>query len=115
MGDPEAGLIVHESIQVLHVALDFQKEFVSTPFIGNLRRNFLYAAILMHETDIGLAVILMHGERMVRKQILGDWERRILVSYLKGERLRIHVFYYLTYGRWDLPPYSKAVNPILKC
>ena len=42
----------------------------------------------MHETDIGLAVILMHGERMVRKQILGDWERRILVSYLKGERLK---------------------------
>jgi hypothetical protein len=25
---------------------------------------------------------------MVRKQILGDWERRILVAYLKGERLK---------------------------
>ena len=25
---------------------------------------------------------------LVRKQILGDWERRILVAYLKGERLK---------------------------
>ena len=25
---------------------------------------------------------------MVRKQILGDWERKILVGYLKGERLK---------------------------
>ena len=25
---------------------------------------------------------------MVRKQILGDWERRILEAYLKGERLK---------------------------
>jgi hypothetical protein len=25
---------------------------------------------------------------MVRKQILGDWERKILVAYLKGERLK---------------------------
>jgi len=25
---------------------------------------------------------------MVRKQILGDWERQILVGYLKGERLK---------------------------
>ncbi|MGD0690180.1 MAG: hypothetical protein ABSA50_10460 [Candidatus Bathyarchaeia archaeon] len=25
---------------------------------------------------------------MVRKQILGDWERKILVSYLKDERLK---------------------------
>ena len=25
---------------------------------------------------------------MVRKQILGDWERRILVAYLKEERLK---------------------------
>jgi hypothetical protein len=25
---------------------------------------------------------------MVRKQLLGDWERRILVAYLKGERLK---------------------------
>jgi hypothetical protein len=25
---------------------------------------------------------------MVRAQILGDWERKILVSYLKGERLK---------------------------
>jgi hypothetical protein len=24
---------------------------------------------------------------VVRRQILGDWERRILVAYLKGERL----------------------------
>lgn len=25
---------------------------------------------------------------MVRTQILGDWERKILVAYLKGERLK---------------------------
>ncbi len=25
---------------------------------------------------------------MVRKQILGDWERKILGAYLKGERLK---------------------------
>ncbi len=25
---------------------------------------------------------------MVRKQILGDWERKIVVAYLKGERLK---------------------------
>ncbi len=25
---------------------------------------------------------------MVRKQILGDWERNILESYLKGEKLK---------------------------
>jgi hypothetical protein len=25
---------------------------------------------------------------VVRKQILGDWERKILVAYLKGERLK---------------------------
>ena len=25
---------------------------------------------------------------MVRKQILGDWERRILEAYMKGERLK---------------------------
>jgi hypothetical protein len=25
---------------------------------------------------------------MVRKQILGNWERKILVAYLKGERLK---------------------------
>jgi len=25
---------------------------------------------------------------MVRKQILGDWERRILVAYLREERLK---------------------------
>jgi hypothetical protein len=25
---------------------------------------------------------------MVRKQLLGDWERKILVAYLKGERLK---------------------------
>jgi hypothetical protein len=35
-----------------------------------------------------LAVISLYGGLMVRKQILGDWERRILVSYLKGERLK---------------------------
>jgi hypothetical protein len=35
-----------------------------------------------------LAVILPHGDRMVRKQILGDWERKILGAYLKGERLK---------------------------
>jgi hypothetical protein len=25
---------------------------------------------------------------MVRKQILGDWERRIIEAYVKGERLK---------------------------
>jgi hypothetical protein len=25
---------------------------------------------------------------LVRKQILGDWERRVLEAYLKGERLK---------------------------
>jgi hypothetical protein len=35
-----------------------------------------------------VAVILPHGDRMVRKQILGDWERKILEAYLKGERLK---------------------------
>ena len=25
---------------------------------------------------------------MVRKQILGDWERKVLEAYLKGERLK---------------------------
>ena len=25
---------------------------------------------------------------MVRRQILGDWERKILVAYLKGDRLK---------------------------
>jgi hypothetical protein len=25
---------------------------------------------------------------MVRKQLLGDWERKILVAYLKNERLK---------------------------
>ena len=35
-----------------------------------------------------LAVILPHGEIVVRKQILGDWERKILGAYLKGERLK---------------------------
>jgi hypothetical protein len=35
-----------------------------------------------------LAVILLSSERMVRKQILGDWERNILLAYLKGERLK---------------------------
>jgi hypothetical protein len=33
-------------------------------------------------------VILLHGDRLVRKQILGDWERRILEAYVKGERLK---------------------------
>ena len=33
-------------------------------------------------------VILLHVGMAVRKQILGDWERRILVAYLKGERLK---------------------------
>jgi hypothetical protein len=47
-----------------------------------------HAVILMHKTNIRLAVILLHVVIMVRKQILGDWERRILVAYLKGERLK---------------------------
>jgi len=25
---------------------------------------------------------------VVRKQILGDWERKIIIGYLKGERLK---------------------------
>jgi hypothetical protein len=35
-----------------------------------------------------VAVISLHGEKVVRKQILGDWERRILEAYLKGVRLK---------------------------
>jgi hypothetical protein len=29
---------------------------------------------------------------VVRKQILGDWERKILVAYLKGERLKGYTY-----------------------
>jgi hypothetical protein len=36
-----------------------------------------------------LAVILLHRDKgMVRTQILGDWERKVLVAYLKNERLK---------------------------
>lgn len=49
----------------------------------------LYAVILPHKRYIILAAILPHGENgVVRAQILGDWERRILEAYLKGERLK---------------------------
>lgn len=48
-----------------------------------------YAAILLHKTDIRLAAILLHvGFKLVRTQILGNWERKILEAYLKGERLK---------------------------
>jgi hypothetical protein len=47
-----------------------------------------YVVILLHKRYIMLAVILLLGDRLVRKQILGDWERRILEAYVKGERLK---------------------------
>jgi hypothetical protein len=34
-------------------------------------------------------VILLYGfSPLVRKQILGDWERKIIEGYLKGERIK---------------------------
>jgi hypothetical protein len=44
--------------------------------------------ILLHKRYIKHAVISLHGDILVRKQILGDWERRILEAYVKGERLK---------------------------
>ena len=44
--------------------------------------------ILPHKRYIKHAVILPHGDWLVRKQILGDWERKILEGYVKGERLK---------------------------
>ncbi len=44
--------------------------------------------ILPHKCYIVLAVILPHDDGLVRKQILGDWERKILEAYVKGERLK---------------------------
>jgi hypothetical protein len=35
-----------------------------------------------------VAVILLYGDRLVRAQIFGDWERKIIEAYVKGERLK---------------------------
>jgi hypothetical protein len=48
----------------------------------------LDAVILPHKSNIIVAVISLYGDLLVRKQILGDWERRILEAYVKGERLK---------------------------
>lgn len=55
---------------------------------------------MWHNLNISLATILWHVASMVRKEILGASERRVLEAYLKGERLkgyntllwRIHTF-----------------------
>ncbi len=42
----------------------------------------------MRKSNIRLTTILSHEGKMVRKEILGTAERRILEAYLKGERLK---------------------------
>jgi GTP cyclohydrolase I len=43
---------------------------------------------MQHNTNIRLTAILQHVGIMVRKEILGTTERRIVEAYVKGERLK---------------------------
>jgi len=43
---------------------------------------------LWHNPNIRVVTILWHVVSVVRKEILGTSERRILEAYLKGERLK---------------------------
>jgi hypothetical protein len=43
---------------------------------------------LWHNLNIRVVTILWHVANMVRKEILGTSERRVLEAYLKGERLK---------------------------
>ena len=43
---------------------------------------------MWHNLNIRVVTILWHVASMVRKEILGTSERRVLEAYLKGERLK---------------------------
>jgi hypothetical protein len=71
---------------------EIQREISSVDvFACNLSVNKVWAfaspifTLLAHKVE-PVSRLRLHGDSLVRKQILGDWERRILASYLKGER-----------------------------
>src|SRR2546428_9310836 len=41
LSNPEARFVVHEGIQILHVALYLNKQFVGTPYSRHVRSDFL--------------------------------------------------------------------------